>query len=205
MSDGKSQNSWQVERTQVFHFSSVLCILSYLTLLLIQSGLKTSQTELSTATGDPENPQSDSGPSDLDAREDCHSGDNDICVPTPELPPCAAGTGQTGQREYIEPDPLEQEPTKDNPGSVIQLPNLQSTQGFVDALRVASLEKSGMWSETIESLRDPGPVSDLEDPSPLLRLLRHFINNCGSSCAHYKGIWELSCSTTHWMYCTYDF
>lgn len=45
-----------------------------------------------------------------------------------------------------------------------------------------------MQIEDIECLRDPGPVIDLEDPSPLLRSLRHFINNAGSSQAHYDGI-----------------
>ena len=48
-----------------------------------------------------------------------------------------------------------------------------------------------MQLEDIERLRDPGPVIDLEDPSPLLRSLRHFINNAGSSRAHYEGIREI--------------
>lgn len=48
-----------------------------------------------------------------------------------------------------------------------------------------------MQIEDIECLRDPGPVIDLEDPSPLLRSLRHFINNAGSSQAHYDGIREI--------------
>ena len=71
---------------------------------------------------------------------------------------------------------------------VIPLPKLQATQSFVDALKVASLENSGMQQDDIDSIRDPGPVLDLEDPSPLLRSLRHFINNTGSSWAHYEGI-----------------
>ena len=48
-----------------------------------------------------------------------------------------------------------------------------------------------MQPEDITSLRDPAPVLDLEDPLPLLRSLRHFINNSGSSRAHYDGIWEI--------------
>ena len=86
---------------------------------------------------------------------------------------------------------MEQEPTDDDPGSAIRLPSLQTTQGFINALKVASLETSGLLAEDIESLRDPGPVLDLEDPSPLLRSLRHFINNSGSSRAHYEGIREI--------------
>ena len=71
---------------------------------------------------------------------------------------------------------------------VIPLLNLQATQGFINTLKVASLENSGMQQDDIDSIHDPSPVLDLEDLSPLLRSLRHFINNTGSSWAHYNGI-----------------
>ena len=61
-------------------------------------------------------------------------------------------------------------------------------QGFLDALGTASLEKLGMEPDDIESLHDPGPVFNLKDPSPLLRSLRHFINNSVSLRDHYKAI-----------------
>ena len=72
---------------------------------------------------------------------------------------------QTGQCEHIELDPLEQEPTKDNPSAIIWLPNLQTTQGLIEALRLASLKKWGMQLEDIESLRDPGLVLDVMNPT----------------------------------------
>lgn len=116
--------------------------------------------------------------------------------PEPTLGSCAPGltpfddtktgqlAGQTGQCMSIQPDPLEQEPTDNDPGIVIHLPSLQSTQGFIYALITTQLDKSGMQLEDIESLQDPGPVSSIKDPSPLLRSLRHFINNSGSSWDH---------------------
>ncbi len=89
-------------------------------------------------------------------------------------------------QEDIQPDPIEahgfdvgSDPTP------IHLPNLQTTQSFIDALRTAALEDSGMEPEDIEQLRSPEPECDLEDPSPLLRSLRHFINNSSASWDHY--------------------
>ena len=178
-------------RTRSSGSPHILCTLSYYPSLL-QLGLDTYQTQSSTSTGDPGRPSDlGAGPSGLGVREVHHLGGDNLCLPSPEPPPGAVGTGQTGQREYIKPDPLEQEPTEYNPGAIIQIPNLQTTQGFVNVLRVASLEKSGMQPEDITSLRDLAPVLDLEDPSPLLRSLRHFINNSGSSWAHYNGIQEI--------------
>ncbi|KAH8979255.1 hypothetical protein EDB92DRAFT_1778286, partial [Lactarius akahatsu] len=72
----------------------------------------------------------------------------------------------------------------------IHLPDLQTTQRFIQLLGAATLENSAMLPEDIESLRDPGPV-DLEESSPLLRSLRHFINNANSSRAHYDNIREI--------------
>lgn len=48
-----------------------------------------------------------------------------------------------------------------------------------------------MQPDDIDNLRSPGPVFDLADPSPLLRCLRHFINNESASRAHYEGIREI--------------
>ena len=157
-----------------------------------------SRTQLSISTGDPGPSNLDpglsdlnAGPSDLGTHKEQHLGGDNLRVPSPEPPPGTTEAGQSGQHNSIEPDPLEQEPTEDDPGATIWLPNLQTTQRFVDALRMASLENSGMQLEDIDSLWDPGLVLDLEDPSPLLRSLRHFINNSGSSWAHYNGIWEI--------------
>ena len=48
-----------------------------------------------------------------------------------------------------------------------------------------------MQPEDIKSIRDPGLVLDLKDPSPLHRSLRNFINNSGSSRAHYDSICQI--------------
>ncbi|KAH8978595.1 hypothetical protein EDB86DRAFT_2757020, partial [Lactarius hatsudake] len=66
-----------------------------------------------------------------------------------------------------------------------RLPDLQTTQHFIDALRTAVLEDTGMELDDIEQLRSPEPEHVLEDPSPLLRSLRHFINNSSASRDHY--------------------
>jgi hypothetical protein len=59
----------------------------------------------------------------------------------------------------------------------VLLPNLQTTQGYINTLRAAVLEGSGMEQEDIDNLRRPEPVESLDDPSPLLRSLWHFVNN----------------------------
>jgi hypothetical protein len=100
-------------------------------------------------------------------------------------------TVDDGQREPIQPDPLVQEPTDDGPGEVIHLPKLETTQRFLDALLDSSIEGSGMLPNDIANLRNPSPVLDMADPSPLLRSLRHFINNAGSSRAHYDNVHEI--------------
>ena len=121
--------------------------------------------------------------------------DEGIRLPSPEpIPDAATSAEQGGQREPmgpIQPDPLEQDPTEYNPAFEITLPKLQTTQAFLDALRTSSLEHSGMHSEDINNLRNPGPVLDLVDPSPLLRSMRHLMNNAGSSRAHYDGIRDI--------------
>ena len=93
----------------------------------------------------------------------------------------------------IQPDPLFERPEDvdegDNP--VIHIPNLQTTQHFIDSLRVAKLEHSGMCREDIEILRNPVEESELVDPSPLLRSIRHFTNNTGASREHYDTTREI--------------
>jgi hypothetical protein len=73
----------------------------------------------------------------------------------------------------------------------ILLPKLQTTQKFIDLLRMASLNNSGMDSEALETLHNPQPTIDLLDPLPILRLLRHFINNAGSSRDHFDNLWAI--------------
>ncbi|KAF8262074.1 hypothetical protein EI94DRAFT_1809337 [Lactarius quietus] len=158
-------------------------------------------------------PSEDAGPSESGTPEDPHLGDNNLHFPSPEPTPSrptdddhtpvASGSGQataaeqtTGSepardREDIQPDPLADDTTEDDPAVVIPLLKLKATQDFIDTLKVASLETSGMQQDDIDSICDHSPVLDLEDPSPLLRLLRHFINNAGSSQAHYNGIWAI--------------
>jgi hypothetical protein len=150
------------------------------------------------ANAGPSNLEANAGPLDLNACEDQHLGDEDIRVwlpspdPTSDLTPVTATVTEQGvQCEPIQPDDLRQEPADDDPGETIHLPSLQTTQGFIDVLRMASLENSGMQPDDTDSLRDPGPVLDLEEPLPLLRSLRHFINNTGSSRAHYNSIREI--------------
>jgi hypothetical protein len=52
-------------------------------------------------------------------------------------------------------------------------------------LHAAVLDNTGMDLEDIENMCNPEPMLDLLDPSPLLRSMRHFINNTGSSRDHY--------------------
>ncbi|KAH8996454.1 hypothetical protein EDB86DRAFT_2778691, partial [Lactarius hatsudake] len=70
----------------------------------------------------------------------------------------------------------------------IHMPELQRTQEFIDLLRSSVLEDTGMLAEDIESLRNPGPGYEFVDSSPLLRSLRHFINNATASRSHYDKI-----------------
>jgi hypothetical protein len=90
--------------------------------------------------------------------------------------------------EGIIPDPLVQEGEGEDANTSITLPKLQTTQAFVDLLRIATLDDSGMDSDDIFSLRNPEPGYHLVDPSQLLRSLRHFINNAYSSHDHYDEI-----------------
>jgi hypothetical protein len=68
----------------------------------------------------------------------------------------------------------------------IELPQLQTAQQYLDLLRSASLESSGMKADDIDDLRSPGQDYTLVDPSPLLRSVRHFINNSTASRKHYE-------------------
>jgi len=71
--------------------------------------------------------------------------------------------------QRIYPEPLvEQESNAEEQHPVIHLPELQTTQHFIDALKGASLDTSGMRHDDLISLHNPGLVMDLKDPSPLL-------------------------------------
>jgi hypothetical protein len=90
--------------------------------------------------------------------------------------------------DTIVPDDLIREADEDEAAAAITLPKLQMTQAFVDMLGTASLENSGMDPDDILGLCTPKPGYDLVNPSPLLRSLRHFVNNNGASWDHYDGI-----------------
>ena len=70
------------------------------------------------------------------------------------------------------------------PGDIIktiELPHLQIAQQYIDLMRSAELGKSGMQLEDIDTLRNPAHAETLVEPSPLLRSVRHFINNSAAS------------------------
>jgi hypothetical protein len=100
-------------------------------------------------------------------------------------------TGGTAARDQVEPAAAASESqlgqTEDALGSndTIHLPELQTTQDFIETLRVAVMEDTGMSEEDILDLRNPGPVDNFVDPSPLLQSVRHFINNVNASHDHY--------------------
>ena len=70
--------------------------------------------------------------------------------------------------------------------ATIGLPQLQIAQQYIELLRSATLELSGMHPDDVNDLRNPGPEHTLVDPSPLLRSIRHFVNNSSSSRKHYE-------------------
>ena len=111
-------------------------------------------------------------------------GDQDISEPTTASQHGHPDLGAV-PLESMDPDPLEGLDLDGNAAS-IQLPKLQTTQSFIDLIRVAVLEGSGMQDDDIVSLREPGPDRELLNPSPLLRSVRHFVNNDQSSREHYE-------------------
>ena len=48
-----------------------------------------------------------------------------------------------------------------------------------------------MQDDDIVSLREPGPDRKLLNPSPLLRSVRHFVNNDQSSREHYETLQKI--------------
>ncbi|KAF8268599.1 hypothetical protein EI94DRAFT_1800233 [Lactarius quietus] len=115
----------------------------------------------------------------------------EINMDHPDLGPKTSGAGQPEEFKSIQPDPLVQEPDNEDPGGTIHLPKLEMTQCFIDTLKGMSLEDSGMQHDNIEIIQNPGPVLDLADLLPLLRSLRHFINNANASQAHLNGIHKI--------------
>ena len=69
--------------------------------------------------------------------------------------------------------------------AMIELPQLQIAQQYINLLHAAALDSSGMQADDIDDLRNPGQEYTLVDPSPLLRSVRHFINNSTTSRKHY--------------------
>ncbi|KAH9022586.1 hypothetical protein EDB84DRAFT_1274524 [Lactarius hengduanensis] len=95
-------------------------------------------------------------------------------------------SSDAGPRENIQPDPLEHR--DEDIVTPIHLPDLQTTQQFIDLLCTAVLDESVTDPEDLYNLRNPEPPLEFLDPSPLLRSLRHFINNAGASRDHYDNI-----------------
>jgi hypothetical protein len=73
-------------------------------------------------------------------------------------------------QEGIQPDPVNKclEDVDEGDDPFIYIPNLQTTQHFINSLHVAKLEHSGMCHEEIENLHNPMDETELIDPSPLL-------------------------------------
>ena len=110
-------------------------------------------------------------------------GPNDH-APVPGTNSLEVGGASLDPQTY-RPDELRGLDSDGNPAS-IELPKLQTTQRFIDLLREAVLEGSGMHDDEINGLREPGPEYELLDPSPLVRSVRHFLNNTLSSREHYE-------------------
>ena len=70
--------------------------------------------------------------------------------------------------------------------AMIQLPQLQITQQYIELLCSASLDLSSMHADDINDLHNPGKEYMLVDPSPLLCSVCHFINNLTTSWKHYE-------------------
>jgi len=102
--------------------------------------------------------------------------------------PDITSPGYHGDNGPSQPGPVDEQDIEEADFSWIQLPDLQTTQHFVNALKSATLEGSGMEPQDIAELRQPGLPSGLVDPSPLVRSLRHFINNLSASREHYDTI-----------------
>ena len=77
--------------------------------------------------------------------------------------------------------------------ATIELPQLQMAQQYIDLLCTADLENSGMQPDEIDDLRNLGQDYNLVDCSPLLRSLRHFINNVSASWKHYEQLRAIEC------------
>ena len=105
------------------------------------------------------------------------------CFDEPTASDCDLGahldSQATSGNDWPSPEPRDAVAT-------IELPQLQIAQQYIDLLRSASLDSSGMQAEDILDLRNPGQEYTLVDPSPLLRSVRHFINNSTASRKHYE-------------------
>ena len=79
------------------------------------------------------------------------------------------------------PGSMDEQGVEESDLSSIQLSDLQTTHQFIDALKSATLEGSGMEPQDITELRQPELASNLVESSPLVRSLHHFINNTSAS------------------------
>jgi hypothetical protein len=94
--------------------------------------------------------------------------------------------GQTATESTATGNDQDIPPVPQDVAFTIELPQLQTTQQYLDLLQSASLDLSGMQAEDIDNLRNPGQDYTLVEPSPLLRSICHFINNSTTSRKHYE-------------------
>ncbi|KAI9448323.1 hypothetical protein H4582DRAFT_2093490 [Lactarius indigo] len=101
--------------------------------------------------GEPSTSRTRAGwPLDLEAHNEQDSADASYEHASAYSSEPTLDTAETGRHSSgrIQPDPIEDEPDSDDEGprTVIHLPDLQTTQDFIDALGTASLESSGLFA-----------------------------------------------------------
>lgn len=98
-----------------------------------------------------------------------------------------ATTSSSNQNSF-QPAPLEL--GEGEPDTGIYIPTLQVTMRNIRELKNATLEDSGMASDDVDRLRDPGPTRCTLDMSDthLVKALRHFIYSTDTSRDHYETI-----------------
>ena len=114
----------------------------------------------------------------MDSDLDDNFGDS--CGPTgdPDMPGHSGAGGSDPNASEPPHGPLDTDRTADgehehgNNNTPCQLlPELQTTQDYIEALRIAVLKDSGMDHKDINCLQRPELVDSLDDPSPLLHSL----------------------------------
>ncbi len=102
---------------------------------------------------------------DEDSPSTQEGGSDDIVTPV------IASTDSHQDGGPIQPGPVDEQGINDADISSIQLPDLQTTHRFIEALKSATLEGLGMEPPDIADLRQPQSASILVDPSPLVQSL----------------------------------